>query len=102
MAPTTLHMNNRSSPAQSSRNIALMSIFAVIGGGYALLRYQSPRGKSGIVKEDDLANTSGATKLGRSKIVSQGDVDATMGGPPQGYGGSAGRSPRKNSHREDY
>ncbi|KAL4946426.1 hypothetical protein BDV06DRAFT_218354 [Aspergillus oleicola] len=102
MAPTTLNMGNRSSPASSSRNIALMSIFAVIGGGYALLRYQSPRGRQGIVKEDDVANTTGATKLGRSKIVSQGDVDTTMGEPPQGYGGNVGRSQRKASGREDF
>ncbi|KAL4949642.1 hypothetical protein BDW69DRAFT_188125 [Aspergillus filifer] len=102
MAPTTLHMNNRSSPAHSSRNIAFMTIFAVIGGGYALLRYQSPRGKSGIVKEDDIANTTGATKLGRSKIVSQSDVDAMREEEGQGHGGNVGRSPRKNSSRVDW
>ncbi|KAL4902929.1 hypothetical protein BDW74DRAFT_157126 [Aspergillus multicolor] len=87
------------SPATSSRNIAFMTMAGVIGGGYALLRHQSP--KKGIVKDDDLANTTGATKLGRSKIVSEGDVGATMGSPPQGHG-HVGRSPRQASNREDF
>ncbi|KAL4925986.1 uncharacterized protein BDV17DRAFT_293968 [Aspergillus undulatus] len=102
MPLTSMNMGKSSSPATSSRNIAFMAIASVIGGGYALLRYQSPRGNQGIVKEDDIENETGATKLGRSKIVSQGDVDATMGDAPAGQGASVGRSQRKASHREDF
>ncbi|KAL4868713.1 hypothetical protein BDV12DRAFT_169269 [Aspergillus spectabilis] len=85
----------------STRNTALLTIAGVIGAGYALLRYQSPRGDKGLVKEDDIANKSGATKLGRSKIVSKDDAKAMMGEPPTGHG-HIGRSPRKASEREDF
>lgn len=71
-----------------------MSIVGVIGSGYALFRAQSPPPGTGVVKEDDVANETGATKLGRSKIVSQGDVNATMGD------GSRARVGRASHQRE--
>ncbi|KAL4807949.1 hypothetical protein BDV18DRAFT_159157 [Aspergillus unguis] len=93
-------MPRSTTPRGSTRNQALFAILAVIGGSYALFRYQSPR--EGLVKEDDVANAMGTTKLGRSKVVSKGDVDATMGGPPDARGTEIGRSPRKASSREDF
>ncbi|KAL4921376.1 hypothetical protein BDW62DRAFT_197953 [Aspergillus aurantiobrunneus] len=98
MPPASLNLGTNKTPAGSSRNIAVLSIFGVIAGGYALMRYQTPR--EGVVKEDDVANTTGPTKLGRSKVISQGDVKATMGDPPTGHGHVA-RSPRQASDRGD-
>ncbi|KAL4882681.1 hypothetical protein BJY04DRAFT_38590 [Aspergillus karnatakaensis] len=102
MPPASMNLGKRaSSRAVSTRNTALLTIAGVIGAGYATLRYQSPRGDQGLVKEDDLANATGATKLGRSKIVSKDDAKAMMGDPPTGHG-HIGRSPRQASNREDF
>lgn len=84
---------------RSSRNTAFLSIFGVIGAGYALLRYQSPR--DGVVEQEDVENATGEAKIGRSKVVSQRDVNAVMGDSPTGNGHVA-RSPRKASNREDF
>ncbi|KAL4977584.1 hypothetical protein BDW66DRAFT_149898 [Aspergillus desertorum] len=94
MPPATMNIGKSPgrSPASSSRNIAFMSIAGVIGGAYALFRLQGPR--KGVVKEDDAASASGPPKLGRSKILGEGDTNAALGNPPQGHG-HTGRSPRK-------
>lgn len=86
-------------PNRSTRNTAFLSIFGVIATGYALLRYQTLR--NGLVEEEDVAHSTGEAKIGRSKFVSQKDVNATMGDPPTGQGHVA-RSPRKASNREDF
>ncbi|KAL5341085.1 hypothetical protein BJX70DRAFT_359574 [Aspergillus crustosus] len=94
MPPASLNLGKGASPrANSSRNTAILTILGVIGGGWALFRFQSPRGNKGLVKEDDVANTTGATKLGRSKVVSTDDTKSMMGDPPQGHG-NVGRAPK--------
>ncbi|KAL4990186.1 hypothetical protein BDW68DRAFT_175334 [Aspergillus falconensis] len=94
MPPATMNIGKSAgrSPASSSRNIAFMTIAAVIGGAYALFRSQSP--SQGVVKEDDVASTTETPKYGRSKILGEGDTGAAVGSPPQGHG-HTGRSPRK-------
>ncbi|KAL3479380.1 hypothetical protein BJX99DRAFT_222541 [Aspergillus californicus] len=88
----------RATSAAGTRNTAFASILGVVLGGYALFRYQSPRRGQGLVKEDDIANVGGDTKLGRGMVVSKDDAKATMG-DNQGH---VGRSPRKASNREDF
>lgn len=58
--------------SSSSRNIALLSIFAVVAGGYLAFRAQSPS------KNEPL--------------VSKKEVE-TMSGSPAGQGGRVGRGP---------
>ncbi|KAH1307065.1 hypothetical protein KXX11_004869 [Aspergillus fumigatus] len=64
--------NGRRPQGGSSRNIALLSIFAVVAGGYLAFRAQSPS------KNEPL--------------VSKKEVE-TMSGSPAGQGGRVGRGP---------
>ncbi|KAJ0424943.1 hypothetical protein BJY00DRAFT_308833 [Aspergillus carlsbadensis] len=86
--------------AASSRNISVLTILGVIGGGYFLFRSQSPRKGEGLTKGDDEMVGGGPGKLGRSKVVSKDDSKAMMGDPAHGPG-KVGRSPRQASNRED-
>lgn len=100
--PASLNLGGQPSRrAASSRNIGIMTILGVIGGGFLLFRSQSPRKGEGLAKQDDEMISGGPAKLGRSKIVSKDDAKAMMGDPPRGSG-NIGRSPRQASNREDF
>ncbi|KAL2840672.1 hypothetical protein BJY01DRAFT_249892 [Aspergillus pseudoustus] len=101
MPPASLPLGGQpASRRAASRNISILTILGVIGGGYFLFRAQSPRKGEGLTKGDDEMVSGGPGKLGRSKVASKDDAKAMMGEPANGPG-HVGRSPRQASGRKD-
>ncbi|QMW46014.1 hypothetical protein G4B11_009469 [Aspergillus flavus] len=81
------------SPATRSRNTAILSMFAVIGGTWLAFRSLSPRRNQAAVSEDDRQAIDGEIKMGRAEVVSEADRQTMKGGKPGEN--KVGRAPHK-------
>ncbi|GKZ80040.1 hypothetical protein AnigIFM60653_004173 [Aspergillus niger] len=82
MPNPSLSYGNGMSSGPKSRNIAFLTMFAVISGALLTFRMQSPSKEQRFSPEGDQQAIDGENKLGRSMFVSDGDREAVKGGKP--------------------
>ncbi|KAE8139595.1 hypothetical protein BDV38DRAFT_241804 [Aspergillus pseudotamarii] len=88
-----LTLGKGASPATRSRNTAILSMFAVIGGTWLAFRSLSPQRSQAAVSEGDRQAIDGEIKLGRPEVVSEADRQTMKGGEPGEN--KIGRAPHK-------